>query len=231
MLEVRNLHVRYGRVEVLHGIDMHVADGEIVALVGSNGAGKTTLLRAISGLVQTSHGSVRFSGADLAGAGAHRRVARGIAQVAEGRQIFGPMTVGDNLHLGTFRRRGENGAIDSLLDRFPMLRTKRGDMASSLSGGQQQQLAIARALASNPKMLLLDEPSMGLAPLAAREVFALITELRSKGLTILLVEQNARAALKIADRAYVLESGKVVLSGSASSVASSDDVRRAYLGN
>jgi branched-chain amino acid transport system ATP-binding protein len=206
-----------------------VAPGELVALVGANGAGKTTLLRAISGVQPTSGGQIRFDGQDLARLSARKRVQLGIVQVPEGRQVFGPMTVEDNLLLGAFAR-GTPGGLEPVLAMFPVLADRRRQLAGTLSGGQQQMLAIARALMAAPKLLLLDEPSMGLAPRLVAEIFAQIADLKAKGTTILLVDQNARAALAIADRGYVMETGRVVLAGAAAELLRDSQVRQAYLG-
>ena len=215
MLTIENLTSRYGRIEVLHGVSLEVQAGEIVTLVGSNGAGKTTLLRAISGVQPISGGSIRFVDQSIDRLRAHQRVARGIAQVPEGRQVFAPLTVDDNLRLGAITRndtrdRSRSGQVYST---FPALAEKRASVAGTLSGGQQQMLAIGRALMARPKLLLLDEPSMGLAPLLVEQIFSIISGLKARGLTVLLVEQNANAALAIADRGYVIETGRIVMSG------------------
>jgi branched-chain amino acid transport system ATP-binding protein len=229
MLEVRALASRYGRIPALSGVDLDVAAGELVALVGANGAGKTTLLRTLSGVQPSCGGSIRFDGQDLARVPAARRVQLGIVQVPEGRQVFGPLSVEDNLRLGAYAR----GSRDTLVDvmaMFPALRDKRDAAAGTLSGGQQQMLAIGRALMATPRLLLLDEPSMGLAPRLVAEIFAQIAALKSRGTTILLVDQNARAALAIADRGYVMETGRVVLSGPAQRLLDDAQVQQAYLG-
>jgi branched-chain amino acid transport system ATP-binding protein len=207
MLAIDNLTSRYGRIEVLHGVSCEVQQGEIVTLVGSNGAGKSTLLRAISGVQPVASGTIRLDGGAINSLSAHARVARGIAQVPEGRQVFSPLSVEDNLRLGAYRRhdRGIASDLDKVYATFPALADKRGIAAGSLSGGQQQMLAIGRALMTRPKLLLLDEPSMGLAPLLVDQIFAIIADLKKSGLTVLLVEQNAYAALAIADRGYVME--------------------------
>ena len=228
MLEVRRLSSRYGRIPALAGVDLDVARGELVALVGANGAGKTTLLRAISG-VQPSVGAVRFEGRDLAKASARARVRLGIVQVPEGRQVFGPLTVEDNLRLGAYAR-GSRETLADVIALFPALGVRRGVMAGTLSGGQQQMLAIGRALMGSPTLLLLDEPSMGLAPRLVAEIFARIAALKARGTTILLVDQNARAALAIADRGYVMETGRVVLEGDARALLEDPQVQQAYLG-
>ena len=232
MLALENVTSRYGRIEVLHGVSLDVAEGEIVTLVGSNGAGKTTLLKAISGVQPVARGSIRFNGSPIDRLPPHRRVALGIAQVPEGRQVFGPLTVEDNLRLGAWARADAEIAadIDRIFETFPALAEKRRIDAGSLSGGQQQMLAIGRALMARPKLLLLDEPSMGLAPLLVDQIFSIIGGLKHQGLTILLVEQNAYGALAIADRAYVMETGRVTMSGSGSALLDDPRVRAAYLG-
>jgi len=229
MLEVRALSSRYGRIPALAGVDLDVGQGELVALVGGNGAGKTTLLRAISGVQPTHGGSIRFAGADLAGSSARARVKLGIVQAPEGRQVFGPLSVEDNLRLGAFAR-GARGRLDDVIALFPALWGKRDAPAGTLSGGQQQMLALGRALMADPALLLLDEPSMGLAPRLVAETFAQIAALKARGTTILLVDQNARAALAIADRGYVMETGRVVLAGPARRLLDDPQVQQAYLG-
>jgi branched-chain amino acid transport system ATP-binding protein len=232
MLAVENLISRYGRIEVLHGVSLKVAEGEIVTLVGSNGAGKTTLLRAISGVQPAAGGSIRFAGERIDGIAAHRRVAKGIAQVPEGRQVFAPLTVEDNLRLGAVTRRDAQIDADlaDIYAKFPALAEKRRAAAGALSGGQQQMLAIGRALMARPRLILLDEPSMGLAPRLVEQIFATITQFKQRGLTVLLVEQNARAALAIADRGYIMETGRIEISGSGRDLLDDDRVRAAYLG-
>jgi branched-chain amino acid transport system ATP-binding protein len=232
VLSVENLTSRYGRIEVLHGVSLEVAEGEIVTLVGSNGAGKTTLLRAISGVQPTTGGTIRFSGQPIDGLAPHRRVMRGIAQVPEGRQVFAPLTVHDNLRLGAYRRGDREVAadLDEMYAIFPALAEKRQVQAGALSGGQQQMLAIARALMARPKLILLDEPSMGLAPRLVDQIFAIVADLKRRGLTVLLVEQNAHAALAIADRGYVIETGLINITGSGHALLDDERVRAAYLG-
>jgi len=232
VLAVENLTSRYGRIEVLHGVSLEVAAGEIVTLVGSNGAGKTTLLRAISGVQPVSAGTVRFAGEAIDHLPAHRRVARGIAQVPEGRQVFAPLDVEDNLRLGAFTRRdGEIAAdLDNVYATFPALAEKRRVPAGALSGGQQQMLAIGRALMARPKLVLLDEPSMGLVPFLVEQIFAIIADFKRRGLTVLLVEQNAHAALAIADRGYVIETGRITISATGRDLLDDARVRAAYLG-
>ena len=232
MLTVENLASRYGRIEVLHGVSLNVQDGEIVTLVGSNGAGKTTLLKAISGVQPVSGGSIRFDNQDINGLQAHRRVSCGIAQVPEGRQVFAPLSVEDNLELGAFTRADGHikDDLDSVYQTFPTLAEKRRVMAGALSGGQQQMLAIGRALMARPRLMLLDEPSMGLAPVLVEQIFSIIKGLKARGLTILLVEQNANAALGLADRGYVIETGRIVMSGRGGEILKDPRVRSAYLG-
>jgi branched-chain amino acid transport system ATP-binding protein len=232
VLSVENLTSGYGRIEVLHQVSIEVAAGEIVTLIGANGAGKTTLLRAISGVQPTTGGAVRFEGRSMARLPSHVRVAMGITQVPEGRQLFAPLSVEDNLKLGAWSRRAADvsGDLDRVYRLFPMLSPKKKLPAGALSGGQQQMLAIGRALMAKPRLLLLDEPSMGLAPLLVDQILDTIRALKGDGLTILLVEQNAHAALAIADRAYVLETGRVTLSGAASRIQADKRVREAYLG-
>ncbi len=229
MLEVRALGSRYGRIPALHGIDLRVGAGELVALVGANGAGKTTLLRTISGVQPASGGAIGFEGREVTALSARARVQLGIVQVPEGRQVFAPMSVEDNLRLGAFAR-GRGDALDEVIAFFPALREKRRQPAGLLSGGQQQMLAIARALMAQPRLLLLDEPSMGLAPRLVAEIFAHIAALRARGTTVLLVDQNARAALAVADRGYVMEAGRIALQGVAADLLRDPQVQRAYLG-
>jgi branched-chain amino acid transport system ATP-binding protein len=231
VLEVRNVYSRYGRIEVLHGVSLCVNRGEIVALIGSNGAGKTTLLRAISGVQPVTKGSILHKNECLKNVAAYARVKQGIAQVPEGRQIFAPLSVEDNLALGAWHRQSETRALlEAAYGAFPVLYEKRNERAGSLSGGQQQMLAISRALMSDPSIILLDEPSMGLSPLLVDQVFEAIISLRARGITVLLVEQNANLALSIADRAYVMETGKILLDGPAERLQRDPKVRAAYLG-
>ena len=232
MLAVENIVSRYGRIEVLHGISLTVAAGEVVTLVGSNGAGKTTLLRTISGVQPALRGAITFNGAPIHGLPPHERVRRGIAQVPEGRQVFGPLSVEDNLRLGAWTRQDTAIArgIEHIYTTFPVLGDKRALPAGGLSGGQQQMLAIGRALMAQPKLLLLDEPSMGLSPVLTQQILRTITDLRRDGMTILLVEQNVTAALAIADRAYVIETGRIVIEGESAALARDPRVRDAYLG-
>jgi branched-chain amino acid transport system ATP-binding protein len=230
MLEVDRVDSRYGRIPALTGVSLRVGAGELVALVGANGAGKTTLLRAISGVQPAWGGAIRFDGQDLARLHARKRVQIGIVQVPEGRQVFEPLSVEDNLKLGAFARGARDG-LARIFALFPALAEKRREPAGNLSGGQQQMLAIGRALMAEPKLLLLDEPSMGLAPRLVAEIFACIAALKKLGTTVLLVDQNARAALAIADRGYVMETGRIVLSGTAAELLHDPQVQRAYLGS
>jgi len=232
MLDVEGLASRYGRIPALKGVDIRVGQGELVALVGANGAGKTTLLRALSGVQPVSAGRVRFEGEDITNAAPEKRVRLGIVQVPEGRQVFAPLSVQDNLRLGAYLRSNAQAArtCERVYAMFPVLKDKRRDAAGMLSGGQQQMLAIGRALMAEPRLLLLDEPSMGLAPRLVEEIFACICALKEASTTIFLVDQNARAALAVADRAYVLETGRVVLAGSGAELMENEQVKEAYLG-
>jgi branched-chain amino acid transport system ATP-binding protein len=235
LLEVSGLSSQYGPIKAIFDVSLTVHPGELVAMVGANGAGKTTLLRAISGVQPSSAGSIRFDGRDMTRLAPHRIVAGGIGHVPEGRQVFAPLSVQDNLRLGAFNRRKNRSDVDADLERiftlFPILRERRNQAAGTLSGGEQQMLAIGRSLLGKPRLLLLDEPSMGLAPLLVDEIFRVIAELHNDGVTILLVEQNARAALGIADRGYVLETGKVVISAPAGELLKDERIRKAYLGD
>ena len=234
LLSIEGLVVNYGAVQALKAVNLSVAAGEIVTLIGGNGAGKSSLMKAISGLTPAERGQIRFDGQDLGAVPAHRRVALGIAQSPEGRQVFSDQTVEDNLMLGAYLRpRGDAQLaqdIEAQFNTFPRLRERRHQLAGTLSGGEQQMLAIARALMARPRLLLLDEPSLGLAPLVVKEIFTVIRGLRSRGITILLVEQMANQALKVADRAYVLKTGEITSSGPASALLQDPAVRDAYLG-
>lgn len=233
MLEVKDLHVYYSAIHALKGLSLTVRQGEIVTLIGANGAGKSTTLRTVSGLITPRSGDIAFEGTSIAGSKAHEIVRRGISQVPEGRRIFADMTVMENLELGAFTRSDADGIaadIDMVFGRFPRLAERRTQLAGTLSGGEQQMLAMGRALMSRPRLLLLDEPSMGLAPLLIKEIFSIIVDINAAGTTVLLVEQNANMALSIAHRAYVLETGRITLSGDAKELAASEDVRKAYLG-
>ncbi len=236
MLEVREASTYYGRIRALDRVSLEVAAGEIVCLIGANGAGKTTLLNTISGLVPAQHGRVLLDGQCITNRPAEHIVRLGVSHVPERRQVFGSLTVADNLMLGAYcraRRAGANGMradMQRVFELFPVLRERERQLAGTLSGGEQQMLAVGRGLMARPKLMLLDEPSLGLAPLLVQEIFRIVGELRRGGTTILLVEQNARAALRIADRGYVLENGRVVMGGSAADLATNTDLQRAYLG-
>jgi len=231
LLAVQDLVTAYGSVEALHGISFHVDDGEIVALLGANGAGKTTTLRTISGLLRPRAGEVRFAGERIDTRPAHEIVRLGLTHVPEGRWIFTLLTVEENLRLGAYaERRVSREALDRVFTQFPRLAERRGQLAGTLSGGEQQMLAMARALMTKPRLLLLDEPSMGLAPVLVRAIFQTIAEINRQGTTVLLVEQNANAALRLARRAYVLETGRIALEGLGAELARNEAVRRAYLG-
>lgn len=236
MLTVRSLVTGYGKVQALRGVSLHVSRGELVALIGANGAGKTTVLRAISGLLPVRRGDIQLGGDSIARWSPDRIVRSGLVQVPEGRQVFADMSVHDNLLLGAYRwpggdkRRRLAEELDRVYALFPRLLERRRQAAGTLSGGEQQMVAIGRALMGRPQVLLLDEPSMGLAPIVAKQIFDTISALRTAGLTILLVEQNARAALALCDRGYVLETGQVVLEGTPSQLATNREVQRAYLG-
>ncbi|MFN2360921.1 MAG: ABC transporter ATP-binding protein [Marinobacter sp.] len=233
MLSIKGLVTSYGQIEVLHDVDIHVNSGEIVSLVGANGAGKSTLLMTISGLQPVDRGAIIFEGKDLARVSTDRRVTQGIVQVPEGRQVFKDMSVHDNLLMGAYTRGRTPEVmedIERMYTRFPILRQKRHNLAGELSGGQQQMLAMGRALMARPRLLLMDEPSMGLAPLIVEEIFNIVKELKNEGITIFLVEQNASQALALADRGYVLETGKVVIEGTGRELLTNEKVREAYLG-
>ena len=232
MLEVRDLHVSYGEIRALKGISFQVSQGEVVALLGNNGAGKTTTLRAISGLLAPREGDVVFEGGSLVGVASHSIVRRGVTHVPEGRRIFNRLSVLENLEMGAFTRSdaGIREDIDRVFTIFTRLQERRTQVAGTLSGGEQQMLAIGRALMARPRLLLLDEPSMGLAPVLVEQIFETVRAINRQGVTILLVEQNAAMALAIADRGYVLETGRIALEGRAGELADNPDVRRAYLG-
>ena len=232
MLEIRALESRYGRIPALKGIDLSIAEGELVALVGANGAGKTTLLRALSGVQRVSAGQVVFEGEDITRASSDARVRLGIVQVPEGRLVFAPLSVEDNLRLGGYTRTRDesDAALARVFEMFPVLKSRRRQPAGTLSGGQQQMLAMGRGLMARPRLLLLDEPSMGLAPRLVAEIFATIRELKAAGTTIFLVDQNARAALSVAERGYVLETGRIVLAGTGAQLLADEQMQEAYLG-
>ena len=233
MLALNDIHVYYGNIAAVKGISLEVQKGEIVTLIGSNGAGKSTTMRTISGLVSPRRGSITFEGRKISGMPGHQVTALGISQSPEGRRIFGRMTVDENLDLGAFLRSDKEGILadrERIYELFPRLKERIHQKAGTLSGGEQQMLAVARALMTRPRLLMLDEPSMGLAPLLVELIFNTIRQIREQGMTILLVEQNALAALDVADRAYVLESGVIKQTGKAADLAASDEVRKAYLG-
>ncbi|MBE6097498.1 ABC transporter ATP-binding protein [Schwartzia succinivorans] len=233
MLDIKDINVYYGAIHAIKGISLTVNEGEIVTLIGANGAGKSTTLRTVSGLLTPKEGEIKFLGETISGLPAQDIVRAGISQVPEGRRIFANMTVMENLELGAYIRTDKEGIekdYQMVFERFPRLAERKEQQAGTLSGGEQQMLAMGRALMSRPKLLLLDEPSMGLAPLLIREIFNIIVDINKAGTTVLLVEQNANMALSIANRAYVLETGRITLSGDAKELAASEDVRKAYLG-
>jgi len=233
MLEIKDLYVNYGMIAALKGISFEVNEGEVIALIGANGAGKTTTLHTITGLLHAKSGSITFNGVELTKTPAHKIVEMGIAHVPEGRRIFQNLTVLDNLKLGAFTRKDKENIskdIDMVYERFPRLAERKTQIAGTLSGGEQQMLAMGRALMSKPKIIVMDEPSMGLSPIFVSNIFDIIQTIRESGTTVLLVEQNAKKALSIADRAYVLETGKISLSGAASDLINDDSVKKAYLG-
>ena len=233
LLEVDNIAVHYGRIQAIEGVTLSVEEGEVVSLIGANGAGKTTTMRAIAGLLSLSDGSVQFGGDDIGRLKGHERVARGISLVPEGRGIFPAMTVMENLDMGAYARDRKSGVaedLDRVFDLFPRLKERKDQSGGTLSGGEQQMLAIGRALMARPTLLLLDEPSMGLAPMFIRQIFAIIAQVRDQGTTVLLVEQNAHQALNLADRAYVLETGKITKSGTGKELLADASIREAYLG-
>lgn len=233
MLEVKNLEVYYGSIHAIKNISFEVGEGEIVTLIGANGAGKTTTLHAISGLVKPKSGEITFCGHDLRTTDAHKIIQLGLAQVPEGRRVFSKMTVQENLEMGAYIRKDKaqvSRDYDRVFERLPRLKERRKQVAGTLSGGEQQMLAIGRALMCNPKMLLLDEPSMGLSPLLVNEIFNIVGDVNKSGVTVLLVEQNAKKALEIANRAYVLETGSIAMQGDADELANNEKVRKAYLG-
>ena len=231
MLKIEDMHVYYGAIHAIKGVSFEVNEGEIVALIGANGAGKSTILKTVSGLMHPRSGSISFCGQDIAHMEAHKLLPMGLAHVPEGRRIFLQMTVQENLEMGAYiKKEVSQQDLDMVFDYFPRLKERRKQIAGTLSGGEQQMLAMSRALMSHPKLMMLDEPSMGLAPILVDQIFEIIKELHKAGTTILLVEQNARKALQIADRAYVLETGNITLSGTGAELASSDAVKKAYLG-
>lgn len=233
MLEVKNLKVSYGVIEAIKGVSFEVSKGEIIALIGANGAGKTTILQTISGLIPAKSGTVEFNGVNITRVPGHKIVCMGMAQVPEGRRVFSQLTVLQNLKLGAYTRKDKEEISESLkmvYDRFPRLSERKNQIAGTLSGGEQQMLAMGRALMSKPDIILMDEPSMGLSPILVNEIFDIIKEINKSGTTILLVEQNAKKALSIANRAYVLETGNIALSGDAQNLINDDKIKKAYLG-
>ena len=233
MLKVENLSIKYGSIEAVKNVSFEVNEGEVVTLIGANGAGKTSILRTISGLVRPTEGTISYLGNEIHKTPARKIVAEGLAQVPEGRHVFAGLTVMENLEMGAFlhKNKEENTTLlKKVFQRFPRLEERKNQDAATLSGGEQQMLAMGRALMSRPKLLLLDEPSMGLAPIFIQEIFDIIEDIKAQGTTVLLIEQNANKALSIADRGYVLETGKVVLSGTGEELLASDEVRKAYLG-
>ena len=233
LLEVKDLEVNYGLIKAVKGVSFSVEEGEIVALIGANGAGKTTIMHALNGLIPKSKGSVTFNGREITNIPAHKLVGLGMAQVPEGRRIFQELSVLENLQLGYYSKRDKaayNDRLEEMYSHFPILKERRGQIAGTLSGGEQQMLAMSRALMSSPKLLLLDEPSMGLSPLYVNTIFDMIKQVNKMGTTVLLVEQNAKKALSIANRAYVLEIGLMTKSGTGAELLEDDDVKRAYLG-
>lgn len=231
ILEVNDINVYYNQIHAIRDVSLDVNEGEIVALIGANGAGKSTTLRTISGLLRSKTGSIVFNGEDISRTDAYKLVGKGLAQVPEGRRIFLQMTVQENLDMGAFTRKDDvRESLNAIFEQFPRLKERRNQVAGTLSGGEQQMLAMSRALMSRPKLLMLDEPSMGLSPILVQLVFDIIKELNDAGTTILLVEQNAEMALEIADRAYVLESGAIKLSGTGAELAASEEIKKAYLG-
>ena len=231
MLKVEDMHVYYGAIHAVKGVSFEVGEGEIVALIGANGAGKSTILKTVSGLMHPRSGSITFMDQNIAHTDAYKLVKQGLAHVPEGRQIFLQMTVQENLEMGAFTQKDvSKEELDKGFELIPRLQERRKQIAGTLSGGEQQMLAMSRALMSKPKLMMLDEPSMGLAPILVDQIFSIIKELHAAGTTILLVEQNASKALEIADRAYVLETGNITLSGTGAELAQSDEVRKAYLG-
>ena len=233
MLEVKNLSVHYGMIQAVRNVDFTVNEGEIVSLIGANGAGKSTILKTLSGLIHPSEGEILYLGENIASTSAKKIVEKGLVQVPEGRHVFPGLTVKENLELGAFLRKDKEEVqkdMEAVFERFPILKERKDQDAQTLSGGEQQMLAMGRALMSRPKLLLLDEPSMGLAPIFIREIFKIIQEIQKTGTTVLLIEQNAKMALSISNRAYVLETGSVVLSGTGQELLESDEIQKAYLG-
>lgn len=233
MLKVTDLEVYYGVIKAIKGVSFEVNQGEVIALIGANGAGKTTILHTVTGLIQPKHGKIEFEGNDITKTPAHKIVSMGMAHVPEGRRVFAQLSVYENLKMGAYTRKDKNEIEETLANvykRFPRLEERKNQMAGTLSGGEQQMLAMGRALMSHPKIILMDEPSMGLSPIFVNEIFNIIQEVSAGGTTVLLVEQNAKKALSIADRAYVLETGNIVLDGDAKELMNNDSIKKAYLG-
>ncbi|MBP5385452.1 MAG: ABC transporter ATP-binding protein [Lachnospiraceae bacterium] len=233
LLEIHDLEVYYGVIQAIKGVSFHVDEGEVIALIGANGAGKTTILHTITGLIAAAAGSVTFDDVNISKIPAHKIVSMGMAHVPEGRRVFANLTVLQNLRMGAYTRKDKaevDASLENVYHRFPRLKERQNQMAGTLSGGEQQMLAMGRALMSRPKILLMDEPSMGLSPIYVNEIFDIIQEVSKAGTTVLLVEQNAKKALAIADRAYVLETGKIVLEGKASDLLNNENIKKAYLG-
>ena len=233
MLEINDIEVYYGLIKAIKGVSFKVNEGEVVSLIGANGAGKTTILHTITGLLKASSGNIMFNGTDITKVPAHKIVSMGMAHVPEGRRVFANLSVMQNLKMGAYTRKDKDEIeknFDMVFSRFPRLKERQNQMAGTLSGGEQQMLAMGRALMSNPKIILMDEPSMGLSPIFVNEIFDIIRAVKADGTTVLLVEQNAKKALSIADRAYVLETGNIVLEGKASDLLNNDDIKKAYLG-
>lgn len=233
MLEVKDIEVFYGVIQAIKGISFEVNEGEVIALIGANGAGKTTTLHTITGLLQPKRGSIMFEGKDITKVPAHKIVSLGMAHVPEGRRVFGELTVYENLKMGAYTRKDKaeiQETLEMVYKRFPRLEERKNQLAGTLSGGEQQMLAMGRALMSHPKIIVMDEPSMGLSPIFVNEIFKIIQDVSKSGTTVLLVEQNAKKALSIADRAYVLETGKIVLEGDAKELMNNDSIKKAYLG-
>ena len=233
MLEIKDIEVFYGVIQAIKGISFEVNEGEVIALIGANGAGKTTTLHTITGLLQPKKGSIMFEGKDITKVPAHKIVSLGMAHVPEGRRVFGELTVYENLKMGAYTRKDKaeiQETLEMVYKRFPRLEERKNQLAGTLSGGEQQMLAMGRALMSHPKIIVMDEPSMGLSPIFVNEIFKIIQDVSKSGTTVLLVEQNAKKALSIADRAYVLETGKIVLEGDAKELMNNDSIKKAYLG-
>ena len=233
MLEIKDIEVFYGMIQAIKGVSFEVNEGEVIALIGANGAGKTTILHTITGLLSPKNGSIIFEGQDITKIPAHKIVSLGIAHVPEGRRVFAELTVYENLKMGAYTRKDKTEieqTLDMVYKRFPRLEERKNQLAGTLSGGEQQMLAMGRALMSHPKIIVMDEPSMGLSPILVNQIFDIIEEVSKSGTTVLLVEQNAKKALSIADRAYVLETGKIVLSGDAKELLNDDSIKKAYLG-